>query len=71
MEVMKVFVNHLALTRRVTGKHFLLSLVLKKLKSMSELILNPLKPLMSLHRLLHHKSKSLYDGEIKESHSEI
>ena len=48
MEVMKVFVNHLVLRRRITGKRFLPSLDPKKLTSMLESKLNPLKALMSL-----------------------
>ena len=58
MEAMKAFVNHLVLTKRITGNHFLLLLDQTKLKSTLELISFPLKPLMSLQRLLHLKLES-------------
>jgi hypothetical protein len=48
IEAMKVFVNHLVLTQRVTGKHLLLSLDQTKLSSTLELRLDQLKTLMSL-----------------------
>ena len=48
MEAMKLFVKHLVLTQRVTGKHLLLSLDQTKLTSTLELRLEVLKTLMSL-----------------------
>jgi hypothetical protein len=48
MVAMKVFVNHLVLTRRITGKHFLLSVDPTKPTSTLELSLDPFNPLMSL-----------------------
>ena len=70
MKVTKVIVNQLIFTRTITGKHFPPSPDQTKLSLMLELELYPWKPLMTLHRLLHHKSKSLSDGGIKESPSE-
>jgi hypothetical protein len=71
MEVMKRFVNPLALTKRNTGNHFHLSLAQAKLISTLGFILVPLKTLMSLQRPLEQKSKSISNGGTTESPLEI